>query len=120
MSMMMGILGSPLILHRIKSPLPLPFTCPAWAGRVGLADDEGALCGLLVRTISLRESGEPVGFQLPRVRERRGGLAMAAVVKHCAAHRHTVTEKYAGGRTYAPGGISVNFTPGDVPCGCLD
>lgn len=40
--------------------------------------------------------------------------------KFCAAHRHTVTEKYAGGGTYAPGGISVNFTPGYVPCGCLD
>ncbi len=40
--------------------------------------------------------------------------------KFCAAHRHTVTEKYAGGGTYAPGGISVNFTPGYIPCGCLD
>lgn len=38
----------------------------------------------------------------------------------CAAHRHTVTEAYAGGGTYAPGGISVNFTPGFIPCGCLD
>ena len=40
--------------------------------------------------------------------------------KYCAAHRHTVTEKYAGGGTYAPGGLSVNFVPGYVPCGCLD
>jgi hypothetical protein len=40
--------------------------------------------------------------------------------KYCASHRHTLTEKYAGGGTYAPGGISVNFTPGYIPCACLD
>jgi len=45
---------------------------------------------------------------------------MSRGAKYCAAHRHTVTEAYAGGGTYAPGGLSVNFTPGYIPCGCLD
>ena len=39
--------------------------------------------------------------------------------KFCASHTHQFTEKYAGGGTYAPGGISVNFTPGYSPCACL-
>lgn len=39
--------------------------------------------------------------------------------KYCASHVHKFTEKYAGGGTYAQGGISVNFTPGFTPCGCL-
>jgi hypothetical protein len=39
--------------------------------------------------------------------------------KFCTSHTHKFTEKYAGGGTYAPGGISVNFTPGYVPCACL-
>ncbi len=39
--------------------------------------------------------------------------------KFCAVHTHKFTEKYAGGGTYAPGGISVNFTPGYSPCACL-
>lgn len=39
--------------------------------------------------------------------------------KYCTSHTHKFTEKYAGGGTYAPGGISVNFTPGYVPCACL-
>ncbi|MFM5932224.1 MAG: hypothetical protein ACKOPQ_15100 [Novosphingobium sp.] len=39
--------------------------------------------------------------------------------KFCSANRHSFNEKYAGGGTWAPGGISVNFTPGYVPCGCL-
>lgn len=39
--------------------------------------------------------------------------------KYCTSHTHKFTEKYAGGGTYAQGGISVNFTPGYVPCACL-
>jgi hypothetical protein len=45
---------------------------------------------------------------------------MSRGAKYCAAHRHTVTEAYAGGGTYAPGGLSVNFIPGYIPCGCLN
>lgn len=39
--------------------------------------------------------------------------------KYCASHVHKFTQTYAGGGTYDQGGISVNFTPGFVPCGCL-
>lgn len=40
--------------------------------------------------------------------------------KFCASHTHKFTQQYAGGGTYAPGGISVNFTPGYSPCACLN
>lgn len=39
--------------------------------------------------------------------------------KYCTSHTHKFTQEYAGGGTYAQGGISVNFTPGYVPCACL-
>lgn len=41
--------------------------------------------------------------------------------KYCTSHVHEFTEKYMGGGNFstATGGISVNFTPGFVPCGCL-
>ena len=39
--------------------------------------------------------------------------------KYCTSHTHKFTQNYAGGGTYDQGGISVNFTPGYVPCACL-
>jgi hypothetical protein len=40
--------------------------------------------------------------------------------KYCTSHTHKFTQTYAGGGTYAAGGIGVNFTPGYVPCACLN
>lgn len=46
---------------------------------------------------------------------------VARGTKYCTSHTHEFTEKYMGGGIFstATGGISVNFTPGYVPCGCL-
>ena len=44
---------------------------------------------------------------------------VARRAKYCTSHAHKFIEKYAGGGTCAQGGISVNFTPGYVPCACL-
>jgi hypothetical protein len=40
--------------------------------------------------------------------------------KYCTSQGHKFTEKYAGGGSYAAGGISVNYNPGYVPCACLN
>lgn len=53
--------------------------------------------------------------------ERQTDVAiLSRGTNYCAAHVHTLTEQYAGGGSYAPGTISVNFRPGFIPCGCLD
>ena len=39
--------------------------------------------------------------------------------KYCASHTYKFTQNYAGGGTFDEGGISVNFSPGYVPCPCL-
>lgn len=39
--------------------------------------------------------------------------------RYCSTHVHKFTQTYSGGGTYDQGGISVNFTPGYVPCPCL-
>ncbi|RDV07266.1 hypothetical protein DXH95_07845 [Sphingorhabdus pulchriflava] len=52
--------------------------------------------------------------------ERYTDVAIVARgAKYCTSHVHKFTQEYAGGGTYAQGGISVNFTPGFVPCACL-
>lgn len=44
---------------------------------------------------------------------------LARGAKYCTSHTHKFTEKYLGGGSFGSGGISVNFTPGYVPCACL-
>jgi len=46
---------------------------------------------------------------------------IARGAKYCTSHTHEFTEKYMGGGRFSTstGGISVNFTPGYVPCACL-
>lgn len=39
--------------------------------------------------------------------------------RFCTSQGHKFTETYSGGGTYSAGGISVNYTPGYVPCACL-
>ena len=52
--------------------------------------------------------------------ERYTDVAIVARgAKYCTSHVHKFTQNYAGGGTYDQGGISVNFTPGYVPCACL-
>ena len=52
--------------------------------------------------------------------ERYSDVAiLARGPKYCTSHIHRFTEKYMGGGNFGSGGISVNFTPGYVPCACL-
>lgn len=52
--------------------------------------------------------------------ERYTDVAIVSrAAKYCTSHTHKFTQNYAGGGTYDQGGISVNFTPGYVPCACL-
>ncbi len=44
---------------------------------------------------------------------------LARGAKYCTSHVHKFTQSYAGAGTYDQGGISVNFTPGYIPCACL-
>lgn len=64
------------------------------------------------------ERNEITGIPIERSTQVR---IVARGAKYCTSHIHEFTEKYMGGGNFSTstGGISVNFTPGYVPCGCV-
>lgn len=62
------------------------------------------------------ERNELTGIPLERYTDV---AILARGPKYCTSHIHRFTEKYMGGGNFGSGGISVNFTPGYVPCACL-